>query len=222
MKTPEGITELPNGQWVLTEDTHLSRWAEDHGSIISDPGTMRFLQPTIDRSEVIWDLGAFIGDHTRHYLDSGKTVVAVEPNPTAFKCLEHNCPEASLHNIAASAAYAILKFTPSPNAGASRITESGPVEVPAMPLDGVDHIPDPQFVKLDIEGHELFALLGMRHMIERCHPTFYVEFNKGALAENHVTHEDILDFFRSRGYTHFERRPHVAWDAPQYDVLITR
>lgn len=223
MNPPEGIIELPNGQWVLTEDSHISRWAEEHGSIISDPHTMKFLDHTLSHCSVIWDIGAFIGDHTRHYLDLGKRVVAFEPNPLAFKCLEHNCPESDNHNIAASVANQVLKFTVAPNAGASRITDDGETEVGAMPLDGIEKIPDPDFVKLDVEGFELCALLGMRHMVERCHPSFYVEFNVGALAANHVTPEDLLDFFRSRGYRHFHRRPATAeWGDPQYDVLITR
>lgn len=222
MNPPDFITVLPNGQWVLREDSHISRWAEQHGSIVCDPHTMRFLNPFLERSKVAWDIGAFIGDHTRHYIDKGLTVVAVEPNPLAYACLRHNCPEAQCLNVGASVAHEILKYQASPNAGASRVCEDGEMEISAMPLDRVEGLPDPDFLKIDIEGFELCALLGMRKMIERCKPTCYVEINVGALALNHVVPEDIFQFFRDRGYKHFDKRPASAsWDSPQYDVLIS-
>lgn len=219
--TPHGIKELPNGQWVIRNDTHLSAWAEQHGNIISDPHTMKFLDPILDRSHTVWDIGAFIGDHTRHYLNRGKHVVAIEPNPTAFLCLKHNCPEADCRNVAASVAYGRVKFARSPNAGASRISPDGEIEVDCVPLDAL-HLPDPEFVKIDCEGWELMVLLGLRHMIERAKPIFYVEFNTGALQTNHATPQDLIEFFQHRGYKHFQRRPERAkWEDPQYDVLIS-
>lgn len=184
---------------------------------------MRFLNPILARSKVAWDIGAFIGDHTRHYLDKGLTVVAVEPNPLAFACLIHNCPEALCLNIAASAAHEKLNYSPSPNAGASRIAKDGDLIIEGKPMDEVEGLPDPDFLKLDCEGWELFALIGMRKMIDRCRPTVYIEINVGALTANDTAPEDIFQFFRSRGYKHFDKRPSSAsWDSPQYDVLVYR
>ena len=129
MNPPPGILALPNGQWVLEHDSHLSRWAEEHGTIVTDPSLFRFLDPYLKNVEVVWDLGGCIGDHSRHYADLGKTVIAFEPNPVAFTCLEHNCPEVICLPYAASEKDGSLNFTILENAGASRITaQTEPME----------------------------------------------------------------------------------------------
>lgn len=220
MTIPDGITSLPNGQWVLKHDSHLSRWAEQHGSVISDPNLMRFLTPVLEPVSVVWDVGAFIGDHTRHYCDLGKTVVAVEPNPLAFRCLEHNCPEAKCLNIAASSSFEKLTYAVNPNAGASRIHPSGEFDVAGYPLDAMG-LPIPGFVKIDVEGFEMKALAGMEGIISTAKPIVFIEVNRGALEANGNRPEDIREFFKGHGYTRFEMYPARAqWEWPQFDLLI--
>lgn len=221
MNTPVGITELPNGQWVLAEDTHLSKWAKDKGNIVTDPHVFRFLHPYLLDSQVVWDIGANIGDHTRQYLDWGHEVVAVEPNPLAFACLAHNCPEAHLINAAASDYEdEPLKLALSENVGASRIQEDGDTEVFPVVLDN-EPLPAPDYVKIDVEGWELAALTGMRDTIERYRPMVFCEINEGALNANGIGPREIYSFFEGFGYETDLRYPRGAkLGDPQYDVLF--
>lgn len=215
----KGIEELPNGQWVVAGDTHLGKWAKEHGSIITDPYLFRFLQPHLSEITTAWDIGANIGDHTRQYLDWGKTVVAVEPNPLAFRCLVHNCPEALCVNIAASDAEGELRFSPLDNVGASRITPDGPVAVLAKPLDTLD-IPAPDFVKIDVEGWEVEALNGMLRTLRKHKPVVFIEVNRAALATNGRSPEDITEILRDLGYSDFVPYPSgIMWTDPQFDIL---
>lgn len=217
---PEGIEELSNGEWVVANDTHLGLWAKQHKSIISDPHLMQFLKPFLLSVGVIYDLGANIGDHTRFYLNLGKKVIAVEPNPLAFKCLEHNCPEAICLNLAASDSESVLRFVTLENVGASRIHPDGEIEVMGGRLDDLD-LPNPGFVKLDVEGHELFALRGMRETLKDAMPIVFIEINRGALELNDTTPEDVKQFFVDLGYTQFQMYPASAkWEDPQFDLLI--
>jgi len=214
------ITTLPNGQRVLENDTHISQWARERGTIKCDPWLFSILQPVIAPVSVIWDIGAFIGDHTRFYLDEGKAVVAVEPNPEAFACLEHNFPEAIMFNMAASSHPGELRMNIAPNAGASSVSDNGEVTVVAGPLDHLQ-LPDPGFIKVDVEGWEMEALRGMAATIMRCKPIAFVEVNRGALARNGHDHLDIENFFRGFGYTRFSVIPAgTPRDAEQYDLLI--
>jgi FkbM family methyltransferase len=220
-----GVIEiLPNGQWIVEGDTHLGAWAKQHGNIITDPHLFKWLKPHVENARVVYDLGANIGDHTRQYLDWGMKVVAIEPNPTAFRCLEHNCPEAECFNIAASDHKGPLGFTQIDNVGASRITAGGDIEVPAYPLDGffayrADLLPG--FVKIDVEGYEMFALRGMEKTLKMCKPIIFIEVNRGALEANGCTPEDITSFLRDYlGYTNFSYYPVEAeWGWPQFDLL---
>lgn len=224
MNPPIGIEALPKGQWVVAGDTHLGAWAKQHGNIVTDPCLFRWLKPYLENVKVVWDIGANIGDHTRQYLNWGMKVVAVEPNPITFRCLAHNCPEAECFNVAASEQTAELKFTHLDNVGASRVTPSGEITVSAYPLDGffvyrADILPG--FIKIDIEGYEVFALRGMAKTIRLCKPILFVEMNQGALSSNGHTPDDIVSLTEEMGY-HVAAiyPPKATWDDPQFDVLF--
>jgi len=218
--TPPGIKELPNGQWVLEDDTHISRWSETRGNIVSDPHLMRFLDPHLATAETVWDIGAFIGDHTRHYLDRGKKVIAVEPNPLAFQCLAHNCPEANISNCAASDMTGHAKFIRMSNAGASRINPRGTLGIWTARMEDCGY-PDPQFIKIDVEGWELRALAGMERILRKCKPILFIEVNHGALAEAGFKAEDLLIFLYAVGYgKHTIYPPKCVWADPQFDILV--
>lgn len=217
-----GIEELPNGQWVVEGDTHLGAWAKEHGSIVTDPHLFAWLKPFMEGVSVVWDIGANIGDHARQYLDWGKTVVAVEPEPLSFACLEHNCPEAMCLNVAASDADGELRFTRQENVGASMVSADGEIVVRAVALDSLE-LPAPGFVKIDVEGWEVTAIEGMRETLARHMPAIYVEINEGALARNGRTPDDILSLLRGIGYRDFTiYPPGCAWGDPQFDILARK
>lgn len=224
---PQGIIELPNGQWVIEGDSHIGLWSIQKGTIITDPWLFRFLKDYLEDAGMgrnqrftVWDLGACIGDHTRQYLDWGCEVVAVEPNPLAYQCLTKNCPEAKCLNVAASDKVGFLPFMRLENLGASRIHPDGDILVKTAILDDLA-LPVPNFAKLDCEGHELSVLLGMERTITECRPLVFCELNKGALALNHVTPEDIIGWFENRGYSSDIIYPASAQRSDeQFDLLF--
>lgn len=219
--TPEGIQELPNGQWVVEGDTHLGKWAITKGTIVTDPNLFKFLRPALKEAgvESVWDIGANIGDHTRQYLDWGMEVVAIEPHTLAYECLKHNCPEAACMNIAASSTLETLRFTSQDNVGASRVNANGELQVAGYPLDSLD-LPAPDFIKIDVEGFEVKALWGMEKTIKAYHPLVYIEINRGALKDQGHTPEDIVDFLKAVGYHRFYPYPERAkWGDQQFDLF---
>lgn len=222
MNPPPGIEQLPNGQWVVEGDSHFAVWAKQRGNIITDPGLMRWLKPHLEGVKVAYDLGANIGDHTRAYLDMGMQVVAIEPNPLPFQCLQKNCPTARCLQVAASDTAGVATFAQSENVGASRIAPGGGMQVITVALDSLD-LPDPGYVKLDVEGYEVFALRGMIETLKRCKPIIFCEVNRGALAANGHTPEDITSLLRDYlGYTKFSYYPpNAEWSDPQFDLLCT-
>lgn len=223
MNPPPNIEVLPNGQWVVKGDTHLGKWAKEHGSIITDPWLMKFLKPHLEGAKVVWSVGANIGDHARQFADWGLQVVAVEPNPVAFACLKHNVPEATCLNVAASDEDGSLNFTVLDNVGASRVTESGEWSVPAKRLDDLG-LPDPGFIAIDVEGWEMHALRGMENTIRRCKPIIFCEVNRGALTANGHDRSSLGLFFNSLGYTASGMSiypPSARLEDEQFDWLLT-
>ena len=221
--TPPGIEALPNGEWVVEGDTHFTVWSKAKGTIITDPNLFQWLKPRLEGVKVVFDCGANIGDHTRWYLNQGFEVFAFEPNPVAFQCLEHNCPEARNRQVALSDTAGVALFTQLENVGASRISPSGEIQVLTVALDDIKGLPAPDYIKLDIEGHEPFALAGMAGTITRHKPHLYVEMNRGALAANGASPGALHETILSLGYSRFEFYPRAAdWTWPQFDVFYHR
>ena len=221
MNPPPGIEALPNGQWVVEGDTHLGLWSKQKGHIVTDPHLMKFLRPHLLESMTVFSIGANIGDHVRQWLDWGLRVVAVEPNPVTFQCLAHNCPEATLLNVAASHEAGSLPFMTLDNVGASRVHKDGEWSVPAVAMDDVPDLPPPDFIELDCEGWEPNAITGMAGTITRHRPIISCEVNRGALEANGFTVEGLRDQIESLGYEVAAVYPERAkWDWPQFDVLF--
>jgi len=211
---------LSNGQMILKEDTHLSAWAKEHNNIVTDPYLFLFLEPHLTDVNCIWDIGANIGDHTRAYLDMGKDVYAFEPNPYAFKCLCHNCPESKNYNLAASSKKGTLSFELLSNVGASRISEKGDIHVSSVQLDSLK-LPKPDFIKIDIEGWEMHALSGMKKTIRKYKPKLFIEINHGALSANGHSHLDIINFISEFSYENVITYPiGSTYEDLQLDILV--
>ena len=217
----------PEGYHVLTNDTHISRWVEEHKSLVCDPYLFKWLLPKLDGVKRVWDVGAFIGDHTAAYLTIPgiEKLHAFEPNPDSYHCLEKNFggrEDCSCWNIAASDTQERLSFEPAPNAGASRMRETGKTSVTSFALDEfMAGTAPPEFIKVDVEGWEPRALQGMRKTIEAKRPMVFVEINAGALKDNGFSADDIFGFFKELGYN--GRKPYPEYATPdmdQYDILF--
>jgi FkbM family methyltransferase len=216
------IKTLQNGIWVLENDTHISKWVEEHNSLKCDPHLFEWLQTRIQGCKVAWDVGANIGDHTRFYLDLGMDVVAFEPHPLAYQCLYHNCSEATCYNLAASDSYEDLTMSLNDNVGASHIGDRGEAVVHAAPLDSVaKHHPSPEYIKVDVEGFEPRALAGMGDLLAHHKPKLLVEFNDGALRRDGSSAAELKLQIHNYGYTSFEiYPPNAKLTDPQYDLLF--
>lgn len=130
-----------------------------------------------------FDIGAHVGDRTASFLDLGATVVALEPQPLVFRALRlihGRHPNAVLRCMATGATRGeIDMYVNSRNPTVSTASQGlvsaarsaslwqdevwdAQVRVPVTTLDQLvsDH-GHPDFVKIDVEGHEHDVLLGL-------------------------------------------------------------
>jgi FkbM family methyltransferase len=159
------------------------------GSFYTDEKEYALLDKLLRAGDWALDVGANVGHYTKRMSElvgpSGR-VIALEPVPDTFSLLAANArlfahANVSLLNVAASDRLAIADMQiPRFANGLSNYYQaslgagSGGLAVLTLPIDELS-LPKVRLVKIDVEGHELPALHGMRRLLQRDHPVLIVE-----------------------------------------------
>lgn len=140
------------------------------------------------------------------------TVDAFEPMPDSYELLQRNIAENGWrnvrgHHVAASREPGVIEMSHvSHMYVAGRIDGAPVVDVPAVPIDDVIGGPV-DVVKMDIEGHEPAAVMGMKRLIERWRPVLITECNEYWLQHcSGLSSSDYCRMLESLGYTLFDVR----------------
>jgi FkbM family methyltransferase len=132
--------------------------------------------------ECFVDCGAYTGDSLAPLLSWNPDfarAVAFEADPATFARLREFTRSSGLEvrvdcrQLAVSASAGLLRFSANGQSNAA-LAADGDVEVRAVPLDSELEGLTPTFIKMDIEGAEMDALLGARETIRRCQPVLAI------------------------------------------------
>lgn len=171
----------------------------------------------IRTGDIVIDGGANQGVFTTafaKYVAPAGRVIAVEPMDYAVKRVQENMKTNGLESIVtvANAALSDVVETVSLDLGrgvgsASITNDYGSdekIDVQTTTIDLIverNQLPRVDFIKLDIEGAEMKALLGAKNTIENFHPTFCLEISVGSGSDiERAAHFHLLEI----GYTPYE------------------
>lgn len=151
------------------------------------------------------DGGAHVGSWTRPMADRFQNILAFEPEPTNYACLVKNiaqhtnvCPM----RCGLGAKRESVGMEPGPdNSGMWHIDGEGRTTI--KPLDDFK-LQSLGFLKLDVEGYELFALKGAIKTLKRTHPVILIEEN-GLCERYGVQRGEAEVFLNGLGYQAIER-----------------
>lgn len=168
------------------------------------PGRQRRLRQLyrslVGPGDLVFDIGAHLGDRTLAFATLGARVVALEPQPQLFSWLRHLVGRHALVTVRTEAVgrgvgvaqLAISRRTPTVSTLAKvwrqQIPETNPsfrhvrwdrfVDVPVTTLDALINMYGlPAFCKIDVEGYEAEVLAGLSHRV----PRMSLEFVSGSL-----------------------------------------
>ncbi|NUL81647.1 MAG: FkbM family methyltransferase [Armatimonadetes bacterium] len=179
--------------------------------------------------KVVYDIGSHIGLFTMYFAKAvgpNGQVIAFEPHPLFFrKVSEHiainKLDNATARNFAIGGEKGMATMTFRPGFGGTPSIEPGHqqnmmrekgIMSADVPVDTIDNqiaennLPPPNFVKMDVEGFEVPALLGMRETLEKHHPALFIELH-GVTEEMQVENaQKVVDYLVGFGYdiTHVE------------------
>ena len=149
--------------------------------------------PSIPRGGVVLEVGAWVGTFVREALRQGaRKVIAIEPEPSNFVCLEKNLAEdvaqgrvvlvkAAAWHVEGTARFGHPAFDENgiPQAGGEGFTalEDGDTVVKTVRIDDLVRelgLKTVDFSEMDIEGTERHALAGARQTLARFSPEIVV------------------------------------------------
>lgn len=200
---------------LITDDTHFTPWAKQHGSIAFHHHITRYSK-YIPKGGVVVDGGANQGMYTAAFCElvgEEGHVYSFEPNELPFICLAINAPSAHRYMMALGDRLGRCNIMENKNNyGASYIKLGG--HIPITPLDYflLDRC---DLIKLDIEGFEISALKGARETIAKHKPVLVLEVATGNLKRFNLTPADVYSYIDSINYKVIE-----TWgEEPQQDII---
>jgi len=177
---------------------------------IYEPIETMLIPSLINKDSLCIDVGAHIGYFTLLMAKYCKRVISFEADFVNFSVLKQNIKSNNLENVLAQCAAVGEYYGNTPlylcndNSGMHRIYPSElctniHVTVPIVPLDSTCHKID--FIKMDIEGAEYGALIGMLYLLEHSHPIMIMEFHPPSIEEYGASPKDEYDFLKGLGYS---------------------
>jgi FkbM family methyltransferase len=159
----------------------------------------------VSGKKVVFDIGANVGFYSLLSAvlvgEQGK-VFAFEPLPRNVEYLRRHLSINNIHSVsvlqlALSDSTGTTAFEEAASHGMGRLSKEGSLLVRTDTLDRLYEsgtLPDPEVMKIDVEGAEMYVLSGARRMLARAHPIIFLATHSQEL------HKECIEFLRSLGY----------------------
>jgi FkbM family methyltransferase len=186
--------------WMPAGETHLEHYLaaregeyqQEHRAI-----SLSFCR----QRRVALDVGAHIGLWSRDLAQAFAQVHAFEPLADFRACFLRNVTATNvrLHGFALgrAAGRATMRVA-ADNSGASHIAAVGDGEVEVRPLDALA-LPVIDYLKIDVEGFELYVLEGARETLRRCRPVIVLEQKAHSATHFGVEQYAAVEYLKSLG-----------------------
>jgi FkbM family methyltransferase len=172
-------------------------WKIRSGRFRSEEPDYTLVRSLLAEGDWVLDIGANFGQYTLLFsslVGARGRVFAFEPIPETFELLAANAQHFPFHNVtllnvAASDDCGMRSMTVpasenGPNYYTARITGAdGERTVFSCPVDALPMTQRVRLVKIDVEGHELAVLAGMKELLARDRPHLIVEASSPRLVE---------------------------------------
>lgn len=195
------------GVWLPDHEEHLVEWMRKKNQVVDGKLTYQLDKQQAALAHVkSWrvavDVGAHCGLWSMHLVKRFSQVWAFEPVAEHRECFNANV-KAVGENIPCLVACALGEApgkvrmqTAHTSSGDTRIGGAGDIDLKR--LDDFD-LQNVDFIKLDCEGYELFALRGAEATLKRCRPCVIVEQKPGRGQHFGLAERGAVDYLQGLG-----------------------
>lgn len=215
-RLPENFSSsiVIDGIHCLPGDTDITSYVRHTGTLKWDKPfdfISKFIGSGSNRTMI--DVGAYIGDSTKWFVDEGWVCHAFEPQKDAFECLSKNLAgtKTIFYNeaLGSGQSFSLDKIDVG-NLGGRSLNLGGSLK--SKRLDEVVESAD--FIKIDAEGFEPYVLSGATALLKQ-RPIVAIEVNIPGLNKYGFWPHDILKHFED-----YDAIETYNWQGYQYDLLL--
>jgi FkbM family methyltransferase len=144
----------------------LSEWTA------SDAKALDFYRPLVQPGDLVFDVGANIGERSKIFRKCGARVIAIEPQPLCVRVIVKSVDDVTVLQCAVSDTVRcdklyLTSFHPHASMSADWKGGSRTIDIHTTTLDLlIERYGLPAFVKIDVEGHEIQVLRGLSQPIQ--------------------------------------------------------
>jgi len=190
-----------NGIWLPDHEQHLLLYAEkgEHGKWTYQAHKMLAALQHVKNCRVAVDIGGHCGLWSKELVKVFDKVIAFEPVAEHRACYEKNVQgNYELNACALGESEGMVQIHVS-NGSSGDAWVDGNGDIPLKTLDSFN-LENVDFMKLDCEGYELYALRGGEETIKRCHPVIIVEQKPGRGKKFGLSEIAAVDYLKTLGY----------------------
>jgi FkbM family methyltransferase len=155
----------------------------------------------VRRFRTALDIGAHVGTWSMHMVRRFERVIAFEPLLEHRECFKRNVLNANVTLLSCALGAKTEQVRMKVHTGSSGSTHvNGAGDISVVTLDSLLGLNDIDFIKLDVEGYELFVVQGGEKTIRENRPTMVVEQKPKNLAERYgATRMAAVELLQSWG-----------------------
>lgn len=191
------ITKI-NGFFVPANDIHLDKWKakEDFTQSKCLNKFLDYCKTQNKKFHTVMDIGAWCGTWSKAIESYAKRVVAFEPDPLHFHCLEKNCTINCIpRNQAVGSTDGFISLTEDDFTQAKRVAGEG--KIPMVTIDGLEY-DNIDLIKIDVEGYEMEVLKGAEQTLNTCQ---YVMIELNNNSKKYGSSNRIIEkYLQDKGY----------------------
>ena len=191
---------------------------------------------TQNKQSVCLDIGANIGNHALYLADHFDKIIAFEPHPKTYRLLEINAELVDnvvpVNKGCSNVKRKALAFEPLMNAGGTFISKDSSInsngdafnriEFDLELLDDMKVVNDGQtieFIKIDVEGHELECYEGAVNLLNRHKPVIACEVMASSISNGK---SPAIEYLKKNNYRFiYELRKTRSWKETNFDLFLT-
>ena len=172
---------------------------------------LTYLLEDITDNSVFYDIGANIGTHSLligcGYPDID--VIAFEPVEENYNKLCKNIELSQAGNVNAiqkavfneSKTVTMNKTGQKAGEGKHHVSESGETKIETVTATELTELPEPDYIKIDVEGAEYKALLGLTEFLHSL-PVLYIEVHPDRMSKRYNDNEEnMIEYLAEMGYS---------------------